>query len=410
MVDMGYQQTNADYTVFFRRSGFHTIMLVVYMDDIIIMGNDESDIAQLKTRLGKEYEVKYLRQLRYFIEIEVARSAGEIVLSQRKYVLDLLKEASMLGCRPAVAPIDQKTKLNAEAGESNNKESIGDWEGHMNAVYQILRYLKSAPGKRLIFQNNGLLNIESYCDSDWASCVDDRRSTESRRTLLWKSVGLGVVVFHVNPSLSLPMVEVKEPDIISKVGSMPVGLPPLVVSPLLACVPGLRRPSGRCSLSPRYQFGFSVIIRCVQHYLKPLSLAMEDLDAIWERSLSLTPGEDEVLEVACENLVSDSAAALVLVGRVLSPRPLNFRGSEEDLWWLFSNHSPVSFKQLGVDRRVVKLKRSNEELCLASLRYERLPNFCYFRGLTGHYSRVCSSQLEEGFLDPGDNPPFGLLL
>jgi hypothetical protein len=51
-------------------------------------------------------------------------------------------------------------------------------EGHID-VYQILRYLKSAPGKGLIFRKNGHLNIviEGYCDSNWASCSDDRKST-----------------------------------------------------------------------------------------------------------------------------------------------------------------------------------------------------------------------------------------
>jgi hypothetical protein len=51
-------------------------------------------------------------------------------------------------------------------------------KGHMDAVYQILRYMKSAPGKgliyRLIYRKNGHLNIEDYCDSDWASYADDR--------------------------------------------------------------------------------------------------------------------------------------------------------------------------------------------------------------------------------------------
>jgi hypothetical protein len=52
-------------------------------------------------------------------------------------------------------------------------------EGHIDVVYQILRYLKSAPGKGLIFRKNGHLNIviEGYCDSNWASCSDDRKST-----------------------------------------------------------------------------------------------------------------------------------------------------------------------------------------------------------------------------------------
>jgi hypothetical protein len=47
----------------------------------------------------------------------------------------------------------------------------------MDVVYQILRYLKNAPGKRLISRKNEHLNIEGYCDSDWVSCSDDRKST-----------------------------------------------------------------------------------------------------------------------------------------------------------------------------------------------------------------------------------------
>ncbi|XP_020258828.1 uncharacterized protein LOC109835255 [Asparagus officinalis] len=48
---------------------------------------------------------------------------------------------------------------------------------HMDAVYQILRYLKSAPRKELIFRKNGHVSIKDYCNFDWASCADDRRST-----------------------------------------------------------------------------------------------------------------------------------------------------------------------------------------------------------------------------------------
>src|SRR5438132_929200 len=49
--------------------------------------------------------------------------------------------------------------------------------GHLDAVYRILRYLKSSPGKGLWFKRNGHLDVEGYCDADWVSCLDDRRST-----------------------------------------------------------------------------------------------------------------------------------------------------------------------------------------------------------------------------------------
>jgi Reverse transcriptase (RNA-dependent DNA polymerase) len=97
-------------------------MLAVYMDDMIITGNDEDEIARLKMRLRKEFEVKDLGHLRYFLGIEVARGPKRIVLSQRKNVLDLLKETDMLGCKPTSTPIDKKSKLSAKAGEPVNKE------------------------------------------------------------------------------------------------------------------------------------------------------------------------------------------------------------------------------------------------------------------------------------------------
>jgi Reverse transcriptase (RNA-dependent DNA polymerase) len=82
MVGMGYRQTNADHTVFFRRHGAHITVLVVYVDDMIISGNDEGEIALLKKKLGKEFEVKDLGQLRYFFGIEIARGAEGIILSR----------------------------------------------------------------------------------------------------------------------------------------------------------------------------------------------------------------------------------------------------------------------------------------------------------------------------------------
>ncbi|XP_020261941.1 uncharacterized protein LOC109837959 [Asparagus officinalis] len=228
MIGMGYQQINADHTVFFRRSESHITMLTVYVNDMIITGDDEKEIAQLKVRLGKEFEVKDLGLLRYFLGIEIARGAEGIVLSQRKYALDLLKETGMLGCKPVTTPIDQKFKLGAEAGEPVDRDRyhrlVGRLiylrhtrpdisfavsvvsrymhdprNGHMDAVYQILRYLKSVPGKGLIFRKNGHVSIEGYCDSELASCADDRRSTSGYCIFIggnlvwWKSKKQSVV-------------------------------------------------------------------------------------------------------------------------------------------------------------------------------------------------------------------------
>ncbi|XP_020258289.1 uncharacterized protein LOC109834669 [Asparagus officinalis] len=112
----------------------------------------------------------------------------------------------MLGCKPAATPVDQSFRLSAEAGEPVDRERyhrlVGRLiylshtrpdilfavnvvsrymhdprKGHMDAVYQILRYLKGAPGKGLRFRRSSHVNIEGYCDSYWAGCGDNRRST-----------------------------------------------------------------------------------------------------------------------------------------------------------------------------------------------------------------------------------------
>jgi hypothetical protein len=119
---MRYKQCNGDHTVFYRHSNSQITILAVYVDDIIITGDDKVEISRLKDSLRKEFEVKDLDQLKYFLGIEIARSPKGIVLSQRKYVLELLSDIGMLRCRVASTPIDQNHKLCAESGETVDKE------------------------------------------------------------------------------------------------------------------------------------------------------------------------------------------------------------------------------------------------------------------------------------------------
>ena len=73
---MGYTQCNGDHTVFYKhRKTFITIM-AVYVDDIVITGDDVEEIKRLKENLGKTFEVKDLGPLRYFLGIEIARLKG----------------------------------------------------------------------------------------------------------------------------------------------------------------------------------------------------------------------------------------------------------------------------------------------------------------------------------------------
>ncbi|KAJ0478882.1 putative RNA-directed DNA polymerase [Helianthus annuus] len=92
----GYKQSNADHTLFLKRRGDLVTCLIIYVDDIIITGSDEEEIVLLRKNLFKEFEMKDLGGLKYFLGIEVLRSKEGIFISQRKYILDLLAETGMV--------------------------------------------------------------------------------------------------------------------------------------------------------------------------------------------------------------------------------------------------------------------------------------------------------------------------
>src|SRR4051812_12485303 len=128
---MGYKQCNGDHTVVYRHVQTYITILAVYVDDIVITGDDVEEIQRLKTRLWKEFEVKDLGQLKYFLGIEIARSPRGIVLSQRKYVLDLLSETGMLGCKVPSTPVEQNHKLSAEGGDPVDMEQYQRFVGRL---------------------------------------------------------------------------------------------------------------------------------------------------------------------------------------------------------------------------------------------------------------------------------------
>lgn len=73
------------------------VILIVYVDDIIFTGDDEGKLKVLKKFHAREFEVKDLG-------MEFARSKKGIFVTQRKFVLDLLEETNLLGCKPVETP------------------------------------------------------------------------------------------------------------------------------------------------------------------------------------------------------------------------------------------------------------------------------------------------------------------
>ncbi|KAK3031786.1 hypothetical protein RJ639_036938, partial [Escallonia herrerae] len=87
-----------------------------------IHGDDRGELDTLKLYLASEFELNDLGALRYFLGMEVGRSKSGITVSQRKYVLDLLRDTGMLGCRPVETPMEPNVKLGIEGGKDNREQ------------------------------------------------------------------------------------------------------------------------------------------------------------------------------------------------------------------------------------------------------------------------------------------------
>ncbi|RVW16062.1 Retrovirus-related Pol polyprotein from transposon RE1 [Vitis vinifera] len=102
----GYTQSQADHMMFCKHSNEGKVaILIVYVDDIVLTGDDCNELEKLKGKLAEEFEIKDLGALKYFLGMEFARSKEGIFVNQRKYVLDILDETCMLGCKLAETPI-----------------------------------------------------------------------------------------------------------------------------------------------------------------------------------------------------------------------------------------------------------------------------------------------------------------
>ena len=108
----------ADHSVFYHHSSTGPcIYLIVYVDDIVIIGSDQDGSQKLKQHLFSHFQTKDLGKLKYFLGIEIAQSNFGVVISQGKYTLDILTDTDMLDYKPIDTPMDPNVKLVPGQGE-----------------------------------------------------------------------------------------------------------------------------------------------------------------------------------------------------------------------------------------------------------------------------------------------------
>ena len=193
------------------------------MDDILLTGNHLEEMDALKTFLHSKFKIKDLGSLHFFLGIEFLQEPHGVIMTQRKFAEDLLKEFDQQNATPAHCPLESNLKLRPDFGipisnPSLYRKLVGKLnyltntrpdlsyavqylsqflqdprEPHWQAALHTLRYLSKDHTKGIHLNASTDLTLEAYCDSDWASCPNTRKSVSGYFILLggspisWKS-------------------------------------------------------------------------------------------------------------------------------------------------------------------------------------------------------------------------------
>nr|XP_016503865.1 PREDICTED: uncharacterized mitochondrial protein AtMg00810-like [Nicotiana tabacum] len=162
--------------------GKWSLVVLVYVDDLLITGSSQTLILQTRNDLKLKFKMKDLGELKFFLGIEFARLSKGIVMSQRKYALELIAEIGLSGAKPAGTPLEANVKLTSEEYDRFvHSQSSSETEDKLltdAGKYQRLigRYIKGSPGLGLLMPYVDSGKLEGFCDSDWGGCLQTIRS------------------------------------------------------------------------------------------------------------------------------------------------------------------------------------------------------------------------------------------
>src|SRR5579862_9604022 len=238
LTDFDFKQSEFDPCIFIHQNDKgERIYIALYVDDLIIAGENDDEIQTIKRRLGERFEMKDLGIAEKFLGIEIEYgSDGSIKIHQNQYIQQLLERHGMGECNPIATPLDTSIKLTSIRVDKvladpkeydsivggltfaayvtrpdiacavgqlsqflNNPSSI-----HMHAAKRVLRYLQGTSTLGITYRPPPL-KLQGYSDANWAGDMDTRRSTTGYIVMLnngaiaWKS--------HRQPTVALSTME-----------------------------------------------------------------------------------------------------------------------------------------------------------------------------------------------------------
>ncbi|CAL1397617.1 unnamed protein product [Linum trigynum] len=203
----GFVKSKSDASLFIYHHGGVTLYFLVYVDDLLLTGNDSRALAQFQSRLAARFSLKSLGPVHYFLGIEVIPTESGYLLSQQKYIRDLLHRFGMADSQPVPTPLVSSAKLSLVDGSppadsTLYKQVLGSLQYllctrpdiafavnklsqfmhapttlHWQHVKRLLRYLNGTSSLGLRLAPSASSDLVAFADSDWAGDPNDRTST-----------------------------------------------------------------------------------------------------------------------------------------------------------------------------------------------------------------------------------------
>jgi len=206
---LGFVSSKADTSLFYYNRGKYCIFVLVYVDDIIVASSSQDATEALLKDLQREFALKDLGDLHYFLGIEVKKLSDGLLLSQGRYAADLLARSGMNRAKAVDTPLSVSEKLSLTDGTKLGDEDATRYRSlvgalqyltltrpdisfsvnkvcqylhspttiHWSAVKRILRYVCGTLNYGLKIKRSKSMMVSAFSDADWVGCPDDRRST-----------------------------------------------------------------------------------------------------------------------------------------------------------------------------------------------------------------------------------------
>ncbi|WVZ76462.1 hypothetical protein U9M48_024438 [Paspalum notatum var. saurae] len=218
LLKSGLVMGSVDKTLFLLSRGGDTLIVQIYIDDIIFGGSSHALVSSFAEQMSREFKMSLMGELQFFLGLQIKQGLEGTFVHQAKYTRDILKKFNMGDSKPMTTPMSTNTALDAdEDGEAVDQKKFRGMIGsllyltatrpdiqfavclcaryqasprtsHRQAVKRIFRYLKFTPELGLWYCSGSSLSLRGFSDADHAGCRIDHKSTSSTCQFLGTSL------------------------------------------------------------------------------------------------------------------------------------------------------------------------------------------------------------------------------